>query len=124
MANIVLNSLTHVGRGVLNGIASYVNSGAGYIRGFRKLTAKVRADAGQDVVVSFKYEVPRLAAIEAGCCTPAGTAVGKPAIIDIRVRYDEFTSQTERDDVLKCIQDLVLTTQFVSAVKSLEQPAG
>lgn len=124
MANIVLNSLTYVGRGVVNGLTSYVNTGLAYVRGFRVLTAQVRFQPKQDTVVHWKLELPRLVDPANPSGVPAGTRVGKPTLVDVRFRFDEFSSDTERDGALLALKDLVLKAEFAASVTSLTQPAG
>lgn len=123
MANIVLNSLTYVGRGVVNAVATWLNTGAGFVRGFRKLSCAIRSDAGSDSLVTWRLELPRLVDPENACCAPAGTRVGRPSTVEVRFRFDEFSSGAERDDALKQLKDLVLTAELSASVISYTLPS-
>jgi hypothetical protein len=120
MSNITLNALLYAGQGILNGVASFVNRTAGVVNGFSTLTGRVNITDNKKTVVGWKLTLPILVA-EDSPCGCAG-AVARTSIVDITVRYDRSATAAERADVLKRVQDLVLTTQFAQSVSSLVQP--
>lgn len=117
MSNIVLNSLTFVGNGILNGVNSFVERSAGLVNAFKTLTNKVTfADRTN---VHWKLILPSVVA-EDSACGCAGS-VQYTNYVDITYRSDRRTTAAERTATLAMIRDLVATTNFGDSITSLVQ---
>ncbi len=115
MSNIVLNSLTYVGNGTINGVVSFINRTAGIVAGFRKLTNRV--SFGDKTVTAWKLVEPTLVAADSTC--GCAGEVRYLNYVDITVRLDRATTAAERTALLTSIRDLVATTHFGDSITSL-----
>lgn len=117
MSNIVLNSLTYVGNGIINGLNSFIERSAGVVNGFRYLNNRVTL--GDRTTVSWKITDPVLIAAD----SPCGCAgkVKYTNYVDITLRADRATTADERAAILQSIRDLVATSNFGSSITSLVQ---
>lgn len=116
MSSIVLNSLTYVGEGLINGASSFWERAGGVLNAFSQLTNRVSYNPTK-TVVAWKLTVPIVKADDTACGC-AGEVL-RSTIVDITVRFDRSATATERADVLARIEDLVATTQFASSISSL-----
>lgn len=120
MSTIVLNTLNYVGEGIVNGISRFTEKSAGVVAGFRRLTASIGFTSAK-TTVKWKLVIP-IVQTEADACACPG-AVLQETYVDITVRYDIKATQTQRDDTLAEIRDLVQTTQFGDSVAGLVLPS-
>lgn len=121
MSNIVLNALTYVGDGIVNGVAWFTERSAGTAAYFRSLTSSVSAKKGQRISVKWKLVKPFPAAAAESCPCP-GEAPYTDTIVDITVRFDPRADAAYRTAVTTDIQNLAATTQFTGSINSLIQP--
>lgn len=129
MANITLNSLVYVGQGLLNGIATWINSASGIVSSFNRLSARVRipqrvSAADQYSTVKWQLELPWDGGVPAGTCPCTGDWAFSPSLITVNARFDARCPQTVRDAALASLKDLVLKAEFSASVSSLTQPSG
>lgn len=119
MSNIVLDTLTYVGEGLLNGISRFVERSAGVARYFRVLTSSVNYNkTSERVTVKWKLVLPYPAAPEEEC--PCDGAVPfADTIMNIDIRVDGRASLAYREDIVDAIQSLVTTTQFTGTIETL-----
>lgn len=117
MSNIVLNTLTYVGEGLINGLSHFWERSAGLAGGFRHLTNRVTQSASL-IHVAWKLTMPELVADDSPCGCEGAQAFA-PTIVDITVRFDKKAPQAHRDAVQTSLENLVVTTQFRNSVKLL-----
>lgn len=119
MSNIVLDSLTYVGEGLLNGISRFVERSEGIARYFRVLTSSVNYNkTSERVNVKWKLVLPFPSAPSEEC--PCDGAVPfAETIVNIDIRVDGRASAAYREDIVDAIQSLVVMTQFTESVESL-----
>lgn len=119
MSNIVLDALTFVGEGLLNGISRFVERSAGIARYFRALTSSVNYNkTSERVNVKWKLVLPFPSAPEEEC--PCDGAVPfADTIVNIDIRVDGRASLAYREDIVDMIQSLVATTQFTGSIETL-----
>lgn len=118
MSNLTLNTLTYVGNGIQNGIASWINRTAGLFAGFK--TVSVQQSANDKIRIGWKVALPQLVAAD----SPCGCA-GQVKYIDhadITIRIDRKTSAAERAAILATVRDLVASTQFGESITDLITP--
>ena len=120
MSNIVLNTLTYVGEGIVNGISRFTEKSAGVVAGFRRLTESIGFTSAK-TTVKWKLVIPTVQTDADACACPG--AVLQETYVDITVRYDIKATQNQRDDTLAGIQDLVASTQFENSVANLILPS-
>lgn len=124
MANIVLNTKTYNGRGVANGIATYMETSAGFLAGFSPVTGSILLPAGRDAKghVKWRLSLPVMAE-EASACACPGEEID---LIDafIQVRASRGVSATVRTDFGLRLKDLVALPEFQASIASLSQPTG
>lgn len=116
MSNIVLNTLTYVGTGIINGLSYFWEKSLGIVSGFSALTNRINYTQDR-VNVLWKLEVPVLQSEATSCACPGD--VLRNTIVNIEVRYDKRATQAERDDIDLRVQNLVTSAQFRASVKSL-----
>lgn len=123
MSNITLNTIVYIGRGLLNGTATYVSgAGTSLARYVRKLTGRV--NLGPDVsAVRWSGTVPIVPAEEAACPCP-GEKPMRDTMYEIVVRMDARATAAHRTDVDLTIKDLVQKAEFTASVVDLAQPGG
>lgn len=118
MSNIVLATLTYVGRGITNGTSLFLEQSAGVVAGFRRLTSRVTFN--DKTVVAWKLELPTLVEDDSPCgCAGAVKYIN---YVDITFRSDRKTTAAERTAVLTSIQNLVASTQFGTSITDLVNP--
>jgi len=124
MANIVLNTKTYSGNGVVNGIASYTERSAGVAGGFSPLTMSVSLPSGDKAKsrAHVKIGMPIVATEASECACPGATL--RRADADLNVRMDPTLSLAERTDFALRLKDLVASSEFQAMLISLQQPAG
>lgn len=120
MANIVLNTKTYNGRGLLNGIARYVESSGGIAAAFSPLSGTVNLDSKSRA--RWKLDMP-VVAEEASACACPGSVI-RVANADINIRMDLGMTLAERTDFADRIKDLVSHADFRASIISLTQPTG
>lgn len=115
MSNLVLNSLTYVGQGIINGVNRFIEKSAGLVTGFVNLTNRV---AFQDkTIVHWKLVIPTLVPEDSEC--GCAGQVKYTNYLDITVRYDRSTTAADRTAMLTTIRDLVATANFGDSITSL-----
>lgn len=123
MANIVLNTKTYNGSGVINGIAMYTERSAGVAGGFAPLSASVKVGNGSDKTrIHWKAGLP-VVAVEATSCACPGQSLRR-ADADFNIRMDSAMTLAERTDFALRLKDLVASPEFQASIISLQQPAG
>lgn len=115
MSNIVLNSLTYVGNGIVNGVAWFINRSAGVVNGFNQLSSRI--GYGDKTIVHWKLMLPSLVADDSPC--GCAGSVSYTNYVDITARMDRKTTAAERTAILASIRDLVATTNFGDSITSL-----
>lgn len=124
MANLVLNTKTYGGRGVVNAIAEYVNAGVGLLAAFARLTGSVKLPSGKEAKANIQWRL-RLPVVaeEASSCACPGEAIDE---IDcyIQVRATKGVSTAVRTDFALQVKDLVATPEFQASIISFTQPGG
>ena len=119
MSNIVLNTLTYVGTGILNGISQWWERSKSLVNAFSLLTNRISYNPSK-TVVAWKLTVPVVREADSACGC-AGEVV-RTTIADIVIRFDRNATAAERLDVKERIEDLVASTQFASSITDLVQP--
>lgn len=119
MSTIVLDTLSYVGEGLLNGVSRFVERSAGVARYFRNLTNSVNYNkTSEKATVKWKLVLPYPATVPA---VPLG--VGEipysDTIVNIDIRVDGRAPLLYREDIVDAIQSLVLLSQFTGSVESL-----
>lgn len=124
MANITLNTKVFSGRGVVNAIASYMNTALGLLAGFGTVTGSVRLPSGKDAKanIQWRLKLPIVAA-EASACACPGEAVDE---IDcyIQVRATKGVTAADRTDFALQVKDLVALPEFQQSIINFTQPTG
>lgn len=115
MSNIVLNSLTYVGNGIINGIASFIERSAGIVTAFKTLTSRV--SYADRINVHWKLVLPSVVAADSEC--GCAGELQYTNYVDITYRADRRTTAAERTATLAAIRDLVATTNFGDSITSL-----
>lgn len=125
MANIVVNTKTYSGLGVVNGTAQYVERSAGTASGFSGMSAIVQlagSSKGSKTRIRWKFDVPVITAEATPCACPDD--VIRAADVDVIVRFAKGATVAERTDITDRLKDLIASAQFRASLISLEQPAG
>lgn len=126
MANIVLNTKTYNGGGVLQGTAIYTERSAGVASAFSGLSGLVQlaSSASKDAKtrVRWKFDVPTISAEATPCACPG--EVIRVGDADVIVRFSKGATLVERTDVADRLVSLVSSAQFRASLISLEQPQG
>lgn len=117
MSNIVLNSLTYVGNGIVNGLNSFIERSAGIVNGFRYLNNRITL--GDRSIVSWKLAVPVLVAADSPC--GCAGAVKYTAYVDVVTKFDRAATADERAAILQSTKDLVAHANFGASITSLVQ---
>lgn len=120
MANIVLNSKTYTGQGIVNTLGRYTERSAGVADGFSPLTGSVVVDTKSRV--KWKLSLPIIAEEASACACPG--SVLRVADVDITIRMDKGMTLAERTDVADRVKDLTAHATFRDSVISLISPAG
>lgn len=120
MTTITLNTKAYVGAGILNGLSSWWDRTGGIVSAFQQLTNAVSFTQTKSVV-KWKLVAPVVQTDPTACACPG--EVLRSTIVDISFRFDKAATKAERDDVLKRIQELVLTDDFAGSVSNLVQGA-
>lgn len=118
MSTVTLNTKPYEGNGILNGVSTWYERSGGIAAGFQPLTSTISFNPTK-TSVKWKLVAPVLQPDATACACP--NEVLRSTIVDISVRLDKAATKAERDDILKRIQDLVLTTVFVDSVSKLAQ---
>lgn len=116
MSNIVLNAVTYVGEGFINGATRFMNRSASLLSGFSSLFGRVN-QGGKRVEVRWNLTIPVLIP-EDSACGCAGE-VQFITYAQIQVKFDAKATASHREDVYERIADLVGSAPFVSSVKDL-----
>lgn len=119
MSNIVLNSLTYVGTGILQGVSWFWERSAGIVSAFRSLSCRINfADKRSNV--QWKVVLPVTKAEDTACgCTGE---VLRTAVVTITVHHDQLATVAERTATLTSVRDLVASTPFGESITSLTLP--
>jgi hypothetical protein len=119
--SITLNSKTYNGIGFnSNGQSVFNETSAGVPSGFSYLTDKVNAGTGKtDSTVKWNLSIPVIATVDSECACAGG--VLRTYYVQVGVTIPAGSTAAERADLLKRIQDLVLTTQFAGSINNLVQ---
>lgn len=115
MSNIVLNSLTYVGNGILNGVNSFVNRTAGVVSAFRTLTNRI--SYADKVTVHWKLVLPTVVEEDSEC--GCAGSLKYTNYVDITYRADRRTTAAERTATLAAVRDLVATANFGTSITDL-----
>lgn len=119
MSNIVANTLTYVGDGIINGISRWTERSAGVLAFFRSISASVNSVASSKrTTVKWKIVLP-FPDTEPTSCPCPGEAPMSDTIVNIDVRLDSRAPKAHRTAVLTSIRDLVATSQYASSVEDL-----
>lgn len=116
MSNIVLNAITYVGEGFMNGATRFMNRSASLLSGFSSLYGRVN-QGNKKVEVRWNLTVPVLVPEDSPCGCAGEVKFVTYAVI--QVKFDAKADATHRADVLQRIQDLTASSQFESAVQDL-----
>lgn len=116
MSNIVLNAITYVGEGFINGATRFMNRSASLLSGFSSLYGRV-ITSGKRTEVRWNLTVPVLVAEDSAC--GCGGDVKFITYATVQVKFDARADATHRLDVYERLVDLVAATQFESSVKDL-----
>ena len=119
---ITLNAKAYIWSGFnLNQFGTWRYTGSGVSAGFSYLTSKVESTK-KGSTVRWNLAVPKLAT-EASSCTCPGGLLGTNYV---RILIDTWAGATtaDRDDLLKQIRSLVLTTDFGNSILDLIQPSS
>lgn len=123
MTNIVLNTKTYSGNGVINGTATYTDRSAGTAAGFSPLTGAVALGGGSALSrIRWKLAVPVITTEATPCACPDD--VIRVGDVDVVVRFAKGATVAERTDLADRLKDLVSSAQFRASIISLEQPTG
>jgi len=124
MANIVLNTKTYGGRGVVNGLASYLDATTGLLSAFRTLSASIRLPSrkGEKANIQWRLKFPIPAADPSACACP-GDIVDE-ADVYIQVRVSQGVSEAVRTDLATQVKDLTARAEFTASIVSFTQPTG
>lgn len=123
MANIVLNTKTYGGIGLLAGIAQWFERSGGVAGAFGSLTATVKVGGGSTKSrIHWKLGMP-VVAEEASSCACPGT-VTRRLDGDIDIRMDPTATLAERTDYALRLKDLVASPEFQASIINLAQPSG
>lgn len=119
-----LNSKTYAFAGFNNqGQSVYRESAGGLPTSFSYLTAKVTTRGGKaNSEAKWNLSVPHVADSASTCACP-GDVVGTD-YVSINSSLGPATTAAQRADILKRIQDLVLTPQFAASLNGLVQPSA
>lgn len=120
MSTIVLNSLNYVGTGIIAGVSSFWERASGVVNGFSHLSARVNLSKERTNVL-WRLTVPVIKGDDSAC--GCAGEVERTTEISLDVRFGRAATAAERADVLKRIQDLVLTSEFTGSVTGLNLPA-
>lgn len=115
MSNIVLNTLTYVGQGLVNGVGQFWNRQAGLAALFKSLT-NGQSSSKEKIVVSWKLTVPYTAEPVEGCCEATEYL---PTIADVRFSFDKKVPKAHRTDIRLQIKDLLATAQCIDSIDDL-----
>lgn len=122
MSNITLNTKVYVGQGVVNALATYLNSATGIFSGFAWVKARVNSSDPKYIRVKWNGSQPVIAASDSSCaCTGE---VLRFSDFDITVRCGRMSTTTERTDLALTIKDLTATTEFQDSIINYKQPQG
>lgn len=120
MGNIVVNTKTYNGTGVISGIGQYTERSGGIAAAFSSLTASVVL--GVKSRIHWKLRLP-VVADEASSCACPGQVV-RSADADLAIRMDPGMTLAERTDFALRLKDLVASPEFQASIISLQQPTG
>lgn len=124
MGNIVLNTKTFGGRGIIAGVASYLEATAGVLAGFLTLTGSVKLPQAKlaKAKTEWRLRIPVVTEDASACACP-GEAVDE---IDcyIVVRASQGTSTAVRTNMALMVKDLTASPEFQASVISFTQPNG
>lgn len=120
MANIVLNTKTYTGSGIINAIATWVERSGGVAAAFSYLTASLRiTDKSRG---KWKLSYPIVATVDT-----ASAAIGdllRTADVEISWRIDPGFTAAERTDFGLRVKDLAAHSEFQNMITNLIQPTG
>lgn len=117
MSNIVLNTLTFVGEGLVNGLSSWWNRLAGLFNGFLKLENQINPTKNK-VNVSWRLRYPVLVTESSACACP-GELAFEPTYVNIHVSFDKHAPMAHRVAVAAMVKDLAACTQFQDSIETL-----
>lgn len=105
------------------GQSVFRESSGGIPTAFSYLTNKVTTKGAKaNSEDRWNLSVPHAADSASACACP-GDVLGTD-YVSINISLSPGTTATQRADILKRIQDLVLTSQFVNSVNGLTQPSA
>lgn len=119
MSNIVANTLTYVGDGILNGIARFTERSAGVLAYFRVISGSISSNGtSKKTSVKWKVVLPFPDA-EPTSCPCDGAAPFSDTIINVDIRVDSRSDLAYRTAVYNTVKDLIASTNYQSSVKDL-----
>lgn len=119
--SLTLNTKVFNFSGIVNAIATFLNTTAGVVTGFRTVTASVRLTPEKSRVM-WKVGFPVVAA-EATACACVGDVVRR-LDADINVRMDPSATLAERTDYALSLKDLVASPEFQASIINLQTPSA
>lgn len=122
MANITLNTKVYTGQGVVNALATWLNTATGVFASFAFVKARVNPSDPKFVRIKWTGNLPTVATADSACA-----CVGEVLYFsdfEITVRCARSSSTAERTDLALRMKDLVATTEFQSSIINYIQPVG
>lgn len=116
MSNLVLNTKTYTGSGILNGIASWWDRSGGVAALFNRVTASIRINDKARVQWKIEQQFPQPEGAPV-CCGPDEK---RQADADIRIRLHPSLDATERTDFKARLVALVSTSDFSDSIVQLQ----
>jgi len=116
MSNIVLNTITYVGEGFINGATRFMNRAASLLSGFSSLFGRVNT-GGKRTTVRWNLTIPVLVPEDSAC--GCGGDVKFITYAEVQVKFDARADATHRADVYTRLTDLLASSQVESSIKDL-----
>lgn len=118
---LTLNTKVFNFSGVVNAIATFLNTAAGVVGGFKTVSASIRLTPEKSRV-TWKAGFPVVAAEESACSCPG--QVLRRLDADFNIRMDPSATVAERTDFALSLKDLVASPEFQASIISLQTPAA
>lgn len=119
MSTIVLNTLSYVGTGILNGVSYFWERTGGIVSSFSSLTSRVNFSQNRTNIL-WKLDIP-VVSDEASTCACPGDVL-RSTIVDVNTRFDRTATVAERLDAYERLVDLVASPEFKASITNLQLP--
>lgn len=121
MSNLVLNTLTYVGAGVTNQVASWWNRASGFAAGFSQADASLRLSGGKWRGMG-RLTLPTLVEEDSSCGCEGQVHDTSDARFEFRI--DPAASPATRLDLYLRFKDFVASTEVQAMFENLQFPSG